>query len=204
MVPGIDRVDATPLPLPESAWRITSELKDCIRRALMGASRFIIREDMVDNDYRHWRIHLPIQTIDVLVDSEVDPGKLIVRVHGEGAEIYEKRLLSYQRLPILKISRALNARQLINDFPNQRVMRTLAKTDRLKLAVRSRIRQAKYKIVEDKAGADPVAWALSLKTGQQLQIASFANQSGDTIMVDAFGTMLDRLIDLMDIFDGPR
>jgi hypothetical protein len=202
MISDIARADATPLPLPESAWRITPDLQNGIRQRLMAAGHFIHGDRIVDNDYRRWQLRLNGHTIDVFVDSEVIPGSLSISVQGEAAAIFRRLLCSYKWLPILKISRTLNARQLLEDFPNQRLLRTFAKTERLKLVVRWHLRQARYKIVDEKHVGLPAGWAIRLKTTQQLQIERFAYRVGDAIVIDGFGTELNRLRRLMEIFDS--
>jgi hypothetical protein len=200
MIPGIDKVEAAPIPLPESAWRITLDLQDGIRRHLIAAGHIIHRDRIIDNDHRHWQLQLNGHIIDVFVDSEIIPGRLRICVRGEAAATFRRLLGAYKRLPILKISRTLNARQLVEDFPNQRLIRKFPKTERLKLAVRWHIRKARYKIVDEKHGDDPVTWAICLKTAQELQIENFGNRASDAIMIDGFGTELNRLLRLMDIF----
>ena len=202
MISGIDRADATPLPLPESAWRITSDLQNGIRQRLMAAGHLIHWDEIIENDYRHWQLHLDGHIIDVFVDSETDPGRLRISVRGEAAGVFRRLLSSYQRLPILKISRTLNPQQLIEDFPNKRLLHTFSKTERLKLAVRWHIGKARYKIVDEKHSEDPVTWGIRLKTAQQLQIERFAYRVGDAIKIDGFGTEVNRLRRLMELFDS--
>jgi hypothetical protein len=202
MSQGVDKADAAPLPLPGSAWRITLDLQDRIRRQLTAAGHLIHWDGIIDRDPSHWQLRLADHIIDVSVDSENIPGRLRISVRGEAAGIFRRLLCSYKRLPILKISRTLNSRQFIEAFPNQRLIRKFPKTEGLKLAVRWHIGQARYKIVDEKHGDDPETWAICLNTAQQLQIKRFAMRSGGPVTIDGFGTEVNRLRRLMELFDS--
>ena len=200
MIPGIDRVDAAPLPLPEAAWRITSDLQDKIREIVMSAGHSIEGDEFVDGDYRRWRLRMTDHIINVSVDSQRDPGRLWFSVQGDDRQHLRQLLSRYQRLPILKISRALNTQQLIGDFPKQQWIQKVSKEDKLMIAVRSHVTRAKYKILDERFDISLRTWAICLNTSQQLQIPSFGRRGGDLVMIEGFGTELVRLKRLMDLF----
>src|SRR4051812_21311035 len=119
MIPGIDRVAATPLPLPESAWRITEDLQNKVKDIVLAAGYLIHGNGFVERDYRHWRLRLTDHVIDVAVDTKNDPGRLRISLQGEDVRPLRKLLSPYKSLPILKISHALHTQELIKDFPKQ-------------------------------------------------------------------------------------
>jgi hypothetical protein len=204
MTSELEKASSTPLPLPPSAWRITNDLQTAIERCLTEAGHQILWCRFSDNDYRHWHLRLLYgQSVDVSVDSKINPGTLKIVVCGDDSESIRTLLNRYQKIPILKIGITLIASELLFRIPEtirRQMPRSLA--ERLKFAARYCVGTAGYKIVQEQY--DPVAgtWVVCLKNAQQLKIEGFGKLEGDRLPVSGFGTDLDRLQQLMAVFDA--
>jgi hypothetical protein len=204
MTSKLEKASSTPLPLPPSAWRITDDLQTAIERCLTEAGHQILWHRFSDNDYRHWHLRLLYgQSVDVSVDSKINPGTLKIVVCGDDSESIRTLLNRYQKIPILKIGITLIASELLFRIPEtirRQIPRSLA--ERLKFAVRYRVTTARNKIVQEHY--DPVAgiWVICLKNAQQLKIEGFGKLDGDRLPISGFGTDVTRLRQLMALFDG--
>jgi hypothetical protein len=204
MTSELEKASSTPLPLPPSAWRITNDLQTAIECCLTEAGHPILWSRFSDNDYRHWHLRLLYgQTIDVSVDNHISPGTLKIVVCGDDSESIRTLLNRYQKIPILKISTTLNASELLSRIP-ETLRRQMPRsfTERQKFAVRYRITTARYKIVREQYNPAVATWVICLNTAQQLKIEGLGKHGEDRLPISGFGTYLNRLQQLMAIFDA--
>jgi hypothetical protein len=142
------------------------------------------------------------QTVEVSVDCAISPGTVRIAVCGADSERIQTLLNRYKKIPILKISTRISANELLCPVP-QTVRRLMPRllAERLKFAARYSISTAGYKIVREPLTDPSGCWVVCLNTAQQLKFAGFDTCSESGLTVTGFGTDLNRLQQLMSVFD---
>jgi hypothetical protein len=203
MIAGLERAETTPLPLSASAWHITRDLCDRIETELRRAGHIIISIGFGKDDL-HWGARLALgQTVEVSVDTEINPGILNISVRGHEAGKIRAIIGCYRQLPILKISRMLSAQELVQSWPMREIAgRHFSHVQRMQFAVRALLTTSGYKLVDEKHDRDSGDWAIGLKGHQQLLVTSGDRPLSYQRMIQGFGIDLHQLCELMNLFDS--
>ena len=137
------------------------------------------------------------------VDYQISPGTVRIAVCGDDSKRIETLLNRYKKIPILKIATTLTANELICRVP-QTIRRQMpfSLAERLKFAARYCLGAGEYKIVREPFVDPPGGWVVCLNTAQQLKFEGFDTCAKSGLTITGFGTDLDKLQQLMTVFDA--